>query len=98
MIQTYFDGSGTLEVDDSYNVSSVTDNGTGDYTVNIDTDMANANYCVVTGGNRSGDGNAVGMVKVGATLATGSFKLIGSDSNWTYHDMDDVYAAVFGDQ
>ena len=94
----HFDGSGTLEVDDSYNVSSVTDNGTGDYTVNIDTDMANANYCVVTGGNRSGDSNAVGKVKVGATLATGSFKIIGSDSNFTYHDMDDVYAVVFGDQ
>lgn len=42
-----FDGSGNMTPDDSYNVSSITDNGTGDYTINWDTDFANANYCVV---------------------------------------------------
>jgi len=41
-----FNGTGTLAIRDSHNVSSVTDNGTGDYTVNWDVDMANANYCM----------------------------------------------------
>jgi len=32
---------------DSFNTSSITVNGTGDYTVNFTTAMANANYCAV---------------------------------------------------
>ena len=39
----YFNGS-TFGVNDSHNVSSVTDNGTGNYTVNFDVDLANGNY------------------------------------------------------
>ena len=41
-----FNGTGTLAVRDSFNVSSVTDNGTGDYTVNFTTAMSNNNYSV----------------------------------------------------
>ncbi|WP_449103813.1 hypothetical protein [Pseudomonas veronii] len=39
-----FNGSGTVTTRGSYNVSSITDNGTGDYTINFATAMANANY------------------------------------------------------
>ncbi|KYK25697.1 hypothetical protein AYK26_07715 [Euryarchaeota archaeon SM23-78] len=41
-----FNGTGTLAIADSYNVDSVTDNGTGDYTINWDTDFANDDYAV----------------------------------------------------
>jgi hypothetical protein len=41
-----FDGSGTVAIRASFNVSSITDNGTGDYTVNFTTAMPDANYCV----------------------------------------------------
>ena len=39
-----FNGTGTVAIRDSENVSSIGDNGTGDYTVNFATNMANANY------------------------------------------------------
>ena len=39
-----FNGTGTVAIRASYNVSSITDNGTGDYTVNFSTAMADANY------------------------------------------------------
>ena len=39
-----FDGGGTVRVRASGNVSSITDNGTGDYMVNFTTDMEVANY------------------------------------------------------
>jgi hypothetical protein len=39
-----FNGTGTVTIRDSFNVSSITDNGTGDYTVNFTTAMPNANY------------------------------------------------------
>ena len=42
--------NGGTAIRDSFNVASITDNGTGDYTVTIDEDLANANYSV-TGSN-----------------------------------------------
>ena len=42
-----FNGTGTVAIRDSGNVSSITDNGTGDYTVNFTTAMPDANYVAV---------------------------------------------------
>ena len=39
-----FNGTGTVAIRASGNVSSITDNGTGDYTVNFTTAMEDANY------------------------------------------------------
>jgi len=44
-----FNGTGTVSINASGNVSSVTDNGTGDYTVNFTTAMPDENFAV--GGN-----------------------------------------------
>lgn len=41
-----FNGTGTVAIRASGNVSSITDNGTGDYTVNFATAMSDANYSV----------------------------------------------------
>ena len=43
-----FDGEGTVSIRDDFNVSSITDNGTGDYTITFDSAMANTNYAVTT--------------------------------------------------
>lgn len=42
-----FNGIGTIAIRDSGNVSSITDNGTGDYTVNFATSLANGDYSLV---------------------------------------------------
>lgn len=42
-----FNGTGTVAIRDSFNVSSITDNGTGDYTINFTTAMPNANYAAM---------------------------------------------------
>ena len=42
-----FDGQGTIAIRGSGNVSSITDNGVGDYTVNFTTALVDANYNVV---------------------------------------------------
>ena len=44
-----FNGTGTVAIRDSENVSSITDNGTGNYTMNFTTAMSDANYCAVFG-------------------------------------------------
>ena len=48
-----FDGTGTIAARDSENVSSLTDNATGDYTVNWSSAMANVNYCVASSTSQS---------------------------------------------
>ena len=47
-----FNGTGTVAIRASGNVSSITDNGTGDYTVNFTTAMADANYATSITVNR----------------------------------------------
>ena len=39
-----FNGTGTVAIRASFNVTSITDNGTGDYTVNITNALVDANY------------------------------------------------------
>jgi hypothetical protein len=42
-----FNGTGTVAIRASFNVTSITDNGTGDYTVNFTTAMADANFSAI---------------------------------------------------
>ena len=51
-----FDGTGTPAIRGSGNVSSITDNGVGDYTVNFTTALADTNYCAVVGGCYTNNG------------------------------------------
>ncbi|MGB1141645.1 MAG: hypothetical protein ACPG1A_12150, partial [Halioglobus sp.] len=43
-----FDGTGTVAIAASYNVSSITDTGTGRYTVNFTSALTDANYAAVS--------------------------------------------------
>ena len=43
-----FNGSGTVAIRDGFNVSSVADEGTGDFQVNMTNALANTNYVVVS--------------------------------------------------
>jgi uncharacterized protein (AIM24 family) len=42
-----FNGTGTVAIREDGNVTSITDNGTGDYTINFTTAMPDANYALV---------------------------------------------------
>lgn len=41
-----FNGTGTVAIRDQFNVSSITDNGTGIYTINFTTNMPDTNFAV----------------------------------------------------
>lgn len=45
-----FNGTGTISIRDSFNISSIVDNGIGMYTINFATAMLDTNYCVVAMG------------------------------------------------
>jgi hypothetical protein len=57
-----FNGTGTVAIRASGNVSSITDNGTGDYTVNFTTAMPDANYAAVCSSSDQGISNTDTMV------------------------------------
>jgi hypothetical protein len=56
-----FNGTGTVAIRASGNVSSITDNGTGDYTVNFTTAMSDANYSTLATTNQNATGNATNI-------------------------------------
>ena len=57
-----FNGSGTVALSDSFNMSSVTDNATGDYTPTMSTALGNTNYAVIVGGELRTTGSAINLV------------------------------------
>ena len=52
-----FNGTGTVAIRASGNVTSITDNGTGDYTVNFTTAMPDANYSAIGSAGTGAGGN-----------------------------------------
>lgn len=53
-----FNGTGTVAIRASFNVSSITDNGVGNYTVNFTAAMPDANYSVAVNAGDGGTGGA----------------------------------------
>ena len=73
-----FDGTGTVTIRASGNVSSITDNGTGDYTVNFSIELSDTNYAVVLGGLVGTNGSNITMPAIQSTggLSVGSCRVI----------------------
>lgn len=69
-----FNGTGTVAIRAAFNVSSITDNGTGDYTMNFTTAMPDANYTPVCFANRANTAQAprIPLIRTDGTLPTTS--------------------------
>jgi hypothetical protein len=96
-----FNGTGTVAIRASGNVSSITDNGTGDYTVNFSTAMPDANYALngttVHQDNFYANATVVTM-RDSYTPLTTSVRISVNSSNFnagTYTDMAYVFATIF---
>lgn len=88
-----FNGTGTVAIRDSFNVTSITDSATGTYLVNFTTAMANTNYCV-TASNGAVSGVGTGEMHAD-TFLVGSFKLrTNNSSGGAATDFDPICAAV----
>ncbi len=74
-----FDGTGTVAIRGSGNVTSITDNGTGNYTVNFTNSMPDANYAAivnVASTNIALPGGVTGNTSSNASYLTGSCKVL----------------------
>ncbi len=67
-----FQGDGTVSINSSFNVTSVTDNGVGDYTINFTNALPDANYALVGSTQSISLTNAQGVVNIAASSATGA--------------------------
>ena len=91
--------SSPASIRDSFNVDSLTDNGTGDYTVNFGTSMPNTDYCVVGLPRNQGSGvrgaSTLGIYHTSG-LATGSVRLLSQyPDNGDYYDNSTMCIAIF---
>ena len=86
-------GTGTPAIRSSHNISSVTDNGTGDYIPVFAVAMSNANYAAVANGGAVN--NWRGTETTVITISTANFRIYHVEDNTTY-DPDFITAIVFG--
>jgi hypothetical protein len=86
-----FNGTGTVAIRQSGNVSSITDNGTGDYTVNFSTSMPDSNYSVVALGNTGSNNGYMTLI----STASGNCNITTRTSAAVGPDGTIICAAVF---
>lgn len=67
-----FNGTGTVAIRASFNVSSITDNGTGNYNVNFTTAMPDADYAALV---------TCKPVDTGGTISMGNLGYYGTTTN-----------------
>ena len=98
-----FNGTGTVAIRASGNVTSITDNGIGDYTVNFTTAMPDVNYAIAGAvGFYSAANSAAQVVKIrggnSGDVATGSVRVVAAQStdlSISLLDCDYVAVSVF---
>lgn len=93
-----FNGSGVVAISASGNVSSITDNGIGDYTVNFTTALQDANYAFLgTCNSTYSDQQFSGILDVTGTKATTSQRVRTkvNGTNGVFMDASDINVAVF---
>ena len=93
-----FNGTGTVAIRSSFNVSSITDNGVGIYTVNFTNAMADANYAVLaTGGDSAVNYNQIHVSSTAApnTSAVMIQSVTQNSGNPTAFDISRASVAIF---
>lgn len=94
-----FNGTGTVAIRASGNVSSITDNGVGDYTINFTNAMPDANYAGNVFSNFAGGSAAIPVAHQNNTFSrtTAGFRFQISEANSyaTTRDNSEIYVSFF---
>ena len=98
-----FNGTGTVAIRASGNVSSITDNGVGDYTVNFTTAMPDANYSVTGTSGGTTTYSDYSCIQVLNSLTAQTTALVRLDSRlftsataaMVHYDSAYMYAQIF---
>ena len=90
-----FNGTGTVAIRDSYNVSSITDSATGEYIMNLTNSLANTNACAVSGVSRSRTTSDNHYGDDLYVLSTSAIKMATRNSASSAADYTDIAITVF---
>ena len=96
-----FNGTGTVAIRASGNVSSITDNGTGNYTVNFTVAMPDTNYAAIGSGYTSSSGlpafsnSTRGIAAFSNTASSCRIQIYRSDTNSFDADSIEMNVAIF---
>ncbi len=90
-------GTGTISLYDSFNISSVADNGTGDYTHTMTSAMANANYSHTFTARTYFAVFRDGQTPTASTYRIGHIYNDGAGGNFAYSDGNYISANITGD-
>jgi hypothetical protein len=92
-----FNGTGTVAIRASGNVTSITDNGTGDYTVNFTTAMPDANYSVVVSTDPATGSGGIPLcgLSYSGFSPTGSSARVRTTTNGALADSPTVCVSIF---
>lgn len=89
-----FNGTGTVAIRAAFNVSSITDNGTGDYTVNFASALPDTQYsCVTAACNAQAD--RATLSKHSYTTTGARLQAVRYTSTVALVDLDDCNVAIF---
>ena len=94
-----FNGTGTVAIRDHLNVSSLTDHGTGLYSVNFASAMASTNYACagMAGYDFVTSAGYMRVVTLSDTISTSAVKISTTHANTSTQDLERVNVIVFGD-
>jgi hypothetical protein len=91
-----FNGTGTVAIRASFNVSSITDNGVGDYTLNFTNAMPDTNYAI-TGSSREVNAVTAGIfgLENSGIQTTTAIQVASFDGGFVLRDSAQINAAIF---
>ena len=95
-------GTGTVAIRDSYNIASITDNGTGDHTQTFTSAFTNNDYAPASctqddeSDTANGTGSMPSIYRNTTGLATSAMRL-GTSVGSTRYDITGIFASVHGD-
>jgi len=81
-----FNGTGTVAILNSGNVSSITDNGTGDYTINFSANMPDDDY-VMANAMLNSNGGFIASIESASNKAVGSCRIKSHRVNYAFTDL-----------
>ena len=86
--------AGTAVFFDSFNLSGITDNGTGNYTFAINNDMASTSYTLQMSSNMGGGS---GGFNGAGNITAGTYQFYGYTQGGSFRDLATAYSTVHGD-
>ena len=92
-----FDSTGTIAARNSLNVSSLTDNGTGDYDVNVSSSFTAVDYSINVSLYPSASWNQQPSIQNPANNTTSLFSIFSASTAGTKYDTQLVTASTHGD-